>query len=291
MTAIKVGDFQPNTERWYELRSRGIGGSEAAAIVGLSPWTSRFTLYHRKRGTIAEQESSRSMDWGKRLEPVILDAFEELHPFPGVVRKPGTWVSDDRPWQISNPDAILDGFPVDAKTASAFDAHEWGPDGSDMIPPYYRTQLIHYGDTFGVRKGYIALLMGGSDFRTYEVTWDESEAAWLRSQCETFWADVVAGNAPDLDGSDSTYQTVRKLHPDINGDEWVIPEDLYERYAKAVAQKALTETALAGIRTKIADGMADAQYAVNSDGARIFRRQAKNGGTPYLAAIPRKDAA
>src|SRR5690348_3040920 len=77
MNAVLLGQLDPNTPEWDEIRSRGIGGSEIAAVVGLSPWVSRFALWHRKRGTLGKQTVNAGMDWGHRLEDAICEAWAE----------------------------------------------------------------------------------------------------------------------------------------------------------------------------------------------------------------------
>jgi len=286
VNAILLGQAELESPEWHAMRSRGIGGSEAASIVGLSPWTSAFALWHRKRGTVGEQTESQSMNWGKRLEPVIMQAFREKHGLDEYLS--ATWQHPERTWQIGNPDGFLDGTPVDAKTDDKNHAHAWGPDGTDEIPPYYRCQLVHYGDVFGVREGWIALLLGGNDFRTYRIRWEESEAAWLRGECERFWQSVQDGIPPALDGSDSTYQTVRELHPDIDGTDYRIPDDLMARWRDAKTHVDAWTQVAAQAKSEIANEMGSAQYAVDADGERVFRRQSKQGGTPFVVAIEPK---
>lgn len=296
MSAVLLGNETPNTAGWYKLRSQGLGGSEMAAVVGLSPWTSRFTLWHRKAGNIGPQEASESMDWGHRLEPVILDAYAERFPDARVDRGIGTHRHLRRRWQIGNPDAIkytekpYTATVVDAKTADKNDAFEWGPDGSDQVPPYYRVQLIHYGDVFEVQHADIALLLGGNDFRVYHLTWTEDEAAWLREEGERFWQSVLDGDEPPLDGSDSTYQSVRELHPDIDGTEIPLDPDDYRAWRDAADAVKEHEQRMKAARAKCAQQMGNARYGTVGD-TRVVIRQSKQGGTPFCKLMATKEEA
>jgi putative phage-type endonuclease len=282
MTAVLLGQHVPGSPAWHEARTLGIGGSEAAAVVGLSPWVSAFTLYQRKVGAIPSQASSSSMEWGTRLEPIILAKFAENHA--GLDLDVGTYHHADRRWQIANPDGLLDGAPVDAKTADKNAAHEWGPDGSDVIPPYYRCQLIHYGDVFDAHEGHIALLLGGNDYREYHITWDESEAAWLRGEVEAFWQQVIDQDAPPLDGSDSTYQAVRELHPEIDGTDVEIGEELHDDYLGTKEQAEFWRLAHQQKKSAVLAAMGQARVA-HVNGTPVLRRQPGRGGSVSLYPI------
>src|SRR5690349_8562125 len=80
VSAVLLGNEPHDTPEWHALRAGGIGGSEIAAVVGLSKWTSAFELWHRKRGAIGQQAQNEAMEWGSRLEPVIAAKFAEEHP-------------------------------------------------------------------------------------------------------------------------------------------------------------------------------------------------------------------
>ena len=80
MTAVALGQWPPGSPEWHAARAAGIGGSEVAPILGLSPFESRFSLWHRKAGRIAPVDVSPEMEWGTRLEPAIAQKFRETHP-------------------------------------------------------------------------------------------------------------------------------------------------------------------------------------------------------------------
>jgi putative phage-type endonuclease len=106
MTAELVGHFEHGLPEWHQARMGGIGGSEIAAVLGLSKWESHFSLWHRKQTLIPDRPDNPDTEWGTRLEPVILQAFADRHPELVVDTRPGTWRNTDRPWQIANPDAL-----------------------------------------------------------------------------------------------------------------------------------------------------------------------------------------
>jgi putative phage-type endonuclease len=289
MKAIPLGHHQPNTPEWDALRANGIGGSEIAAVVGLSPWESRFSLWHRKRGNLGRQTVNASMDWGTRLEDVIADAYAETRNLLDI-QSAGTYAHHQRPWQIANPDRLLwddkHGHVglLEVKTASAFDVHEWGRE-PDAIPPYYRCQVLWYMDALELPRADLAVLIGGSDYREYTITYSPGEAAWLRDQGAAFWQSVLVNEMPDIDGSDATYEAVRALNPDINGDTVEVDPDLHDWFqtSKKAAEAAKAEHTAA--KATLLDSMGQAKYA-ELDGQRVYRRQNSKGGIALYSLPP-----
>lgn len=294
MKAIQTGQHEPNTPEWDALRANGIGGSEIAAVVGLSPWQSRFSLWHLKRGTLPKQEENAGMRWGTILEPVICDHFASQHPELWCWEA-GTFQHHERTWQLANVDRMLmptqdvtaDTQPLgilEVKTASSFDAHEWGR-GPEDIPPYYRCQVLWYLDVLELPVAHLAVLIGGSDYREYVIPYSASEAEWLREQGAAFWQTVLDGDAPDIDGSDATYQAVRKLHPDIDGETVDIDPALHDWFqtSKKAAEQAQGEHVAA--KATLLDAMGQARYA-EADGVRVYRRQPNRSGVSLVSVPP-----
>lgn len=300
MKAILLGREEHQSPEWYALRSNGIGGSEIAAVVGLSPWTSRFALWHRKRGLLEEQQADQAMSWGTRLEPIICEAFTEAHP-EFWVQEAGTYRHAERTWQLANVDRMLyptenvgvDTDPLgllEVKTASAFDAFEWGKPGTDEIPPYYRCQVLWYLDVLGLPSAHLAVLIGGSDYREYVIDYAADEAEWLREEGAKFWAEVQAGIPPAIDEHSATYEAVRAMHPDINGEDIEIPSDIYHGYAttKTAAEEATAAHRKA--KATLLDAMGNARRAL-VEGTPVLRRQAANGRGIALHPIKQKKEA
>lgn len=293
MTAVLLGRHDPNTPEWDAIRTNGLGGSEIAAVVGLSPWVSRFALWHRKRGNLPKQDVNAGMDWGHRLEPVVCQAWAERHSDLDV-EEAGIYCHPERPWQIASVDRLLfdDEFlpnPVgllEVKTAHLFDAHEWGTPGTDEIPPYYRCQTLWYLDVFDLKTAHLAVLIGGSDYREYRVEYAAEEAEWLREEGCKFWESVQSGEVPDIDGHTATYEAVRKMHPEIeSGITASLDPELYQTYrdTKAASEEAALEHR--AIKSLLLDQMGQAQYA-EVDGVRVLRRQPGRGGSVSLYPVP-----
>jgi len=292
--AERIGTYEPQSPEWYAARRGGLGGSEIAAVLGLSPWTSKFALWHRKAGNIGEERDNAGMSWGRRLENVIAEKWSEDHP-QSTMRRTGTWRSRMRPWQIANPDRLINSAHtgssiLEVKTAHGMDGWEWGETGSDTIPVYYRCQGLHYLDVFGMEFCHFAVLIGGSDYREFTIRYDPDEASMMRQAGEEFLATLAAGHQPDIDDSTSTYQAVRELHPDIDGTDQEIPEEIAVQYLAACKAEVSVKQWKQKSVSEVVAAMGSAKYAL-LDGERFAMRMAKRDGLPYLRPLTRKEAA
>lgn len=284
MSARLLGYFDPGTPDWLAARAKGLGGSEVAAVLGLSPFESRFSLWHRKAGTVGPVDETPEMEWGKRLEPVILGKYADNHPeldFDANAARGTTWCHEDRPWQIANPDALCTDRVVEAKYSIFGDG--WGKPGTEEIPIYYRTQVLWYCDTLELDRADVCVLIAGCDYREYTIAYDPDEAGMIRAACEEFLAEVDQGVLPDIDAHSATYQVIRELHPDIDGTDVDLENDLARQYIDARVALAEAEAAERLAKSRIADAMGNAKRA-RWDGHTIADRRCKEGGVPYVQA-------
>ncbi len=280
--ATLLGRFEPGTPEWHAARMTRIGGSEVAAVLGLSPWQSPYSLWHAKRnGWVTE--SNAAMDWGTRVEPALVGWFFDQHPFEQVPG--GTFVHHGRSWQLANPDALaVNPFGeieciVEAKTAGRGD--DWGPAGGDQIPPYYRTQVMHYMDVLGIPLTAVVVSIAGAPPVVYWVAYDPEEARLIRGQVAAFVRSLRHDVEPDLDDHVATYETVRRLHPDIDkGADVDLPTGVFLDYVTAKRNLAAAEAASTAATSRLLAEMGRAQYA-NWQGARVARRQSKQGCLPF----------
>lgn len=281
MSAVLLGHWEPGSPEWHAARKEGLGGSEIAPILGLSPFESRFSLWHRKAGVIGQVEESSIMEWGKRLEPAILGKFIDEHRDASGLAPAGTWRNEDRPYQLANPDFLDDRYLVEAKWAPYGDG--WGADGTDEIPIYYRVQCIWYGDCLGRDEVHVAALIGAGDYREYLIRWDPAEAEQLRAAAVEFLATIEHRVQPDIDAHTATYSAIREMHPDIDGADVELDEDLARLYCGARCDLAAAKDAEQYARSLIADVMGNAKRA-RFDGRTIATRQVRGDGQPFVTA-------
>ena len=72
---------------WHELRAKAVGGSEVAALFGLSPFTTAYTLWHEKAGKVPREEfDNQKTNWGKLIEPLVAgELAKHLAAHPEIV--------------------------------------------------------------------------------------------------------------------------------------------------------------------------------------------------------------
>jgi len=290
--AVFIGNFENGSEEWHEQRSKGIGGSDVGILCGLSEWTSPYTWAAKRLGKIeSNNETSEPMEWGNRLEPVILDAFQDKYPDIELWRDAGTWHHKDRAWQQANPDALYtaDGGNtwgiVEVKTARYEDQWKQSEDGkNDVIPPTYRAQVLWYLQTFGLTHAYVVVLFSGSKFRVFEVHYDAFEADANLQKVSDFLAEFVNKETlpPFSAPFNSTLETVRFMHPDIEDAEVELGIEGVD-YFEAIRELEKAQAEVDAAKADILARMGNAKRGI-LNGQWVLTRQARGGGVPYLVA-------
>ncbi len=286
-TGILLGTFTPGTPSWDQARAGlCITATEIAAVMGLSPWQSPFSLWHKKAGLpTAPFESNPAMEWGSRLEDVVAQKWQEDHD-GYLAEKTGTWKHQDRDWQRATPDRIVtwEGFTgrlLEVKTSPFGD--EWGPDGSDQVPLHYRCQVIWQQDTLGLYdRTDVAVLIGGFDYRVLHVDYDEADAKLMRDAAEAFLDTVRRGERPPIDGADATYKTIRAQHEGREDVDVEIPVEVAARYEIALQQAKATTAELTAARGDVLDRIGSGYRAVLGDRRIAYRTVNPDGTTLAL---------
>lgn len=292
MTAVLIAQHEAGTPEWHETRTRGIGGSEIAAVVGLSPYESAFSLWHKKKGNIPSEQAGAHLAWGNRLEPVIRDHFASLHPEFCDYIGGGTFRHADRQWQLANPDGLLhlaDGCDGHAAPIALLEikTSRFG-DGftNDEIPVHYVCQVQHYLDVLGLDLAFVAVLIGGNEYREYRIHADPEDQATLREAGARFWESLQNDDEPPIDCSFATYEAVRELHPEIDGSDVDLDEMLHRDYL--ASKRAADEWA--GLhrqaKAQVLDAMGRARRAL-VNGTPVLRRQPNRNG---VALYPIKES-
>lgn len=179
---------------WLLERRTGIGGSDAAASVGLSKWKTPIELWLDKRGELPDRQTE-PMKWGTLLEPVVRQEYANRTGrsvmVPGRILRHAT-VS----FAILTTDGIADGSRLyEGKTARTDEG--WGEPGSADVPQDYMLQVQHGLFVTGLAVCDVAVLVGGSDFRLYEVPADRELQALLIDRERDFWRHVETNTPPE----------------------------------------------------------------------------------------------
>lgn len=281
--ATVLGHFDAGSPEWHAARANGVGGSEIAAVMGLSPYESRFSLWHRKKNLIAPVEESEEMYWGKVHEQGICRRFAELHPGWMVDPSP-TFAAVDRPWQVVNPDRLLitpdGGFELlEAKTSR--DADLWGEQGTDEIPVWYRAQCLWYMDALRARRCHVAVLIAGSEYRQYIVEYDPADALAMREAAAEFMRSLAANDRPNIDGHGATYRAIREIPEGVEDVDVEILPALRERFHTAQDAFWQAEDELTACKGLLLDAIGTGRRATVA-GDRVATRQVRGGRTYSL---------
>ncbi|MFB9687238.1 YqaJ viral recombinase family protein [Amycolatopsis plumensis] len=285
--AVRVGTFEPGSAAWHAARTSVLGGSEVAAVLGLSPWESRFSLWHKKKGNVDPEGDNAVMRWGRWLEDPIARAFAEQHP-EYRMRRSGTWASRARRWQVATPDRLLSSLTERAllEVKTSHNTDEWGEPGTDEVPIYYRTQALWQLDTLGLSRAHIAVLISGSDYREYVVDWNIAEVSVLREAGREFLDTLERDERPDIDEHTATYRTVRALHPLIDDVEVEIAPGLAERYRRAIAEHKAAEDAKRRAAAEVLDALGSGRRAVVAGESIAIRVPGTGDSPPSLRPSP-----
>ena len=196
-------------------RSQGISGTEVSALFGMNPYITKLGLYLRKKGLTPEVQPTERMRLGKKLEPVVVDLFEEETGLE-VEWKDKLMEHPKEPLIIGSPDGVIHEAPpgFEAKTAGIDRAHDWGDAGTDMVPRNYIFQVQHYMLLTGRPEWWLAALIGGNDFRTFNIKADTELQALMLDEVRKFWHDHIQRDvAPEMDYSDEATKYLLSKYP------------------------------------------------------------------------------
>lgn len=213
---------------WLKWRKVGVGGSDAAAALGVSPWTTKTKLYLIKKSLLPENDidpiAAERMYFGNVLEEVVAKEFVKRSG-KKVQKRNAMFRSAKYPWMIANIDRFVVGenAALECKTASAMSLAEWE---SGQIPIQYEAQIQHYIAVLDLDKIYVACLVGGQRFFFYEVLRDQTVIDQLIEAERDFWVNnVLAEVIPPVVTND--VDVIKELYPTATEEE---PKELGEDY-------------------------------------------------------------
>lgn len=226
-------------EEWLKVRRNGIGGSDAATVVGLNPYKSAIELWADKTGRLEEKPDTEAMRIGRDLEQYVAERFCEATG-KRVRRRNAVFSHGKYPYIIADIDreVIGENAGLECKTTSLFAKSDFE---NGEIPLYYMVQCRHYMNVMGYDKMYLAVLVLGRAFYWYEIPYDESENEALLNAELTFWNTYIKPDTrPNPDGSESSQRTIEKLYGDDFRDNTI-----------AMFEQDTTAAELAKIKSKI----------------------------------------
>lgn len=259
-TLVKTTDI--THEQWLEYRRTGLGGSDAAAVLGLNPYKSKIELWADKTGRLPETEDNEAMRTGRDLEEYVAKRFCEATG-KKVRRRNAIFQHDEYDFITANIDreVIGENAGLECKTTSAFARSDFE---NGEIPLYYYCQCCHYMNVMGYDRMYLAVLVMGRAFYWFTIDRNEVECMALLHAEVVFWnACIEHGARPDPDGSESAERTVKALCENWNDNSIAMFEqnDTAAELASVMEQKKALET-----REKLLKQKLELALDGNSDG-------------------------
>lgn len=209
----KIPTATMSKEEWTALRSTTIGGSDAAAILGLNPYKSPYALWAEKTGKVIPEDISKkeAVRLGTDLEEYVAKRFTEATG-KKVRRENYTVFRDDMPYAHANYDRVVIGerAGLEIKTTNALNLKKFK---NGEYPANYYVQCCHYLLVSGLDRWYLAVLVLGVEFKVFTIERDEAEIAALKEAEENFWYQVQNDLPPEIDGMDSTIDALNETFP------------------------------------------------------------------------------
>jgi len=255
-------------------RRSWIGGSDAAAILGVSPWKSAFALYQEKTGEFQEEitpAKQRIFNRGKRWEPIVIemlvDELEDRGHDVQIITRNERYVDPEHGFLAAEIDLelMLDGEHVNGemKTVSPFAAKDWGEEGTDEIPIWYVSQVAHGQMVTRRNKTIVAALIGTDDLRIHWIERDDELIQIIRSKEIEFWERIQLREPPQP----TTADDINRLYRFDAGTIMEADEELIELIAQASSTKAhlkAAETRLDVLITQIKERMGEAALLMHN---------------------------
>lgn len=275
-------------EDWLQIRRTGIGGSDAAAAVGLNPYKSQTELWLEKTGRDADLPKPDPNDtgaptyWGTLLEPIVAAAYSKqtghrVRRVNAVLRHPTV------PFMLANLDREVIGVPgvqiLECKTTGQFGARHW----VDGPPEYVVLQVQHQLAVTGKLAADVAVLLCGQQLAVHRIERDDALIANLVALEADFWRYVETDTPPPGDGSESADRALRCLYPADHGGTLDFSEDpqLSAVFADLVTVRERIEAqeiAAAKLKQTIQCAMGKASRALFETGAVSYKRSKDGTG-------------
>jgi putative phage-type endonuclease len=226
-------------------RMKGIGGSDAAAVVGLSPFKTPYQLYLEKRGeSPLTDEETLSMELGNILEEPVAQLYSKRTG--RQLRRQPLASHASYPFMLATIDRQILKDPrgpgiYEGKTTNEFSGATIHTAAD--IPDHYYLQAQHYMAVYDYAWASFGILVGTSRFLWFDIDRNDDVIAELINRETEFWERVQAGNPPPVDGHPRTTELFKKLYPSDTGKVLTIeaPELIHHAASLAKVKADLKE--------------------------------------------------
>ena len=279
LTKTKVANVREDIEN----RNGYIGGSDIGSIMGVNQWKSPYTLWAEKTGLIeVEDISDKDAVWfGVMEEDIIAKRFMMKNNMK-VKKSNYAYGCKEYPYLRGHVDriAVKGKWGLEIKTTSSWNKHKY-EEGD--IPEAQYWQCMFYMFLTGWDEGYLATKRD-NQFHTNIVKRDDEAIERMLDACEDFWNHVQSGEPVEIDGSDSTQETLEQMYPEEHQGE-TVNLDSQEDTLLALLELGTQEKNLKELKTKYQNeiksvlgeaekgetGQFTVSWKANAKGTRVFR--------------------
>lgn len=280
------------TKEQLEARRKVITGTDASIILGVNPYESVIELWQRKLGYLEEKDLSDNpmVRAGILLEPVVKQMFEDKTG-KIVDRFHGDMVISQRiPWMAGTLDGWLPNERAVVEFKTARFEHGWGKQGENIIPKHYLCQVAHYMAVTNADYAYVAVLIGGWDFRYYVIDKNEAlEKLIIKKETEFFHKNMQEQQMPEprnLDDIVTKYQNETLKDPIIADRDIMELVKQLKHFNKINKQG---EKVVKALKDEIALFMKNHETLLSPDGQPILTWKPTKDGVRFDAATFKKD--
>ena len=206
-------------EEWLKLRSQYIGGSDAAAVVGMNAFSSPYSLWAEKTGKTPSFSGNLATEVGTYLEDFVAQKFAEVTG-KKLRNCNYSFLNSKYPFAIANIDREIVGEDagLEIKTTDSLNLKKFK---NGEYPENYYVQCVHYMAVTSKKRWYLAVLIGNKEFKWFTIERDEAEIAALMGAEKTFWECVKNNTPPAIDGSKATTESIKTIYAESNDESTV----------------------------------------------------------------------
>lgn len=280
-----------NNERiaWLKARKQGIGGSDCAAVLGMSKWKTPLQIYQDKISNEIIENNSEPVYWGIIHEPQIIKKYSIVTGKKCITDNP-MFTSKKYPWLFANIDALIKNEPLilEAKSTRFFN-DKWGEAGSDEIPQEYLIQCAHYClilAEFRETKGVdIAALGSTNDFRVYHYKRNKVLEKYIIDITNDFWHKyVLKKEPPPFSNLDNAKDFYKKVNPNtfIVADAQI--QELHEQLKSLKENVKNHEKQIEVLKNELQFFMKDKETLIDVDNNKLitWKQQNRKGYTKVV---------
>jgi putative phage-type endonuclease len=259
----------------HAARAKGVGSSDAAPAVGLSPWKTPIQLWMEKTNRVEPEDISEKdvIIFGNELEDVVARQFtrrrgmrvQQKHtPYFRRFDSGLVMVANiDR--QIIGEDAgDFRGCPLECKTADKYTRQHW-----DEVPDHYRLQVEHQMVAANKDRAILAVVIGGNEYQDFEIERHPDMSEFLVAKESEFWQCVIDDVAPQPINAED----VVRLYPVDSGKVKIADPELVMLHEELMSIRA-TYKRLGDQKKKLEDALKmaigeDAEILLEPDGQTL----------------------